>query len=342
MVLDRRILSIALLLAAGVLAIYVFLLGATTSGAQTGDPDITGIDDDCETSVETSVIDEVPTYQYHDETSVIDTVNDQYDDETSVIDDVADNHYDDQYDAGSDCETSVIDGPTELNVNKIDNPDPVEVGDFLLYTIVVRNAGNEVATNVVLEDDLPNSVDFIALDSSQGDCEEVGGKVVCVLGPLEPDEQDTVQIFVEPEEEGTITNIAQVFSEDTLVDESRENTRVVGDEVTDATPPTVASVKPSDKKTGVKRGTTLKATFSEEMNPDTLTDSTVFLVNTKTGGAVKAKVSCDDPCTTVVTNPWTRMARNTKYKAIITRDAEDLVGNSMAKNKTWTFTTGAR
>jgi len=52
MVLDRRVLSIVLLLVAGVLTIYVFLLQATASVAQVDDPgqyeesDITGIEDD--------------------------------------------------------------------------------------------------------------------------------------------------------------------------------------------------------------------------------------------------------------------------------------------------------
>jgi hypothetical protein len=110
----------------------------------------------------------------------------------------------------------------------------------------------------------------------------------------------------------------------------------------DATAPTVASVKPADGKTKVLRGADMTATFSEEMKPDTLTESTVLLINTKTGGAIAAKVSCDDPCKTVAINPWTRMAKNTRYKVIITTSASDLIGHSMVKKKTWTFTTGSR
>jgi Bacterial Ig-like domain len=78
------------------------------------------------------------------------------------------------------------------------------------------------------------------------------------------------------------------------------------------------------------------------MDPDTLTDSSVFLINTRTGGAVKAEVSCDSPCKTVTLNPWTRLAKKRTYKVIITTDVKDLVGHAMEQNYTRTFKTGRR
>jgi hypothetical protein len=64
--------------------------------------------------------------------------------------------------------------------------------------------------------------------------------------------------------------------------------------------------------------------------------------STGTAGRVKAEVSCDSPCKKATLNPWTKLARKTKYKAIITTDVQDLVGHAMEKNETWTFTTGRR
>jgi probable HAF family extracellular repeat protein len=46
----------------------------------------------------------------------------------------------------------------------------------------------------------------------------------------------------------------------------------------DVDPPTVASVNPTDLKKKVPRRTNIMATFSEEMNADTLTESTVHLI----------------------------------------------------------------
>jgi Bacterial Ig-like domain len=53
-------------------------------------------------------------------------------------------------------------------------------------------------------------------------------------------------------------------------------------------------------------------------------------------------VSCDSPCRTVTINPYSNLAKNTKYKATITTKAKDLSGNAMTKNYAWTFTTGRR
>jgi hypothetical protein len=51
-------------------------------------------------------------------------------------------------------------------------------------------------------------------------------------------------------------------------------------------------------------------------------------------------VSCDNPCNTVTIDPYSKLARETKYKAIITTEAKDLAGNTLTRNYSWTFTTG--
>ncbi len=114
----------------------------------------------------------------------------------------------------------------------------------------------------------------------------------------------------------------------------------------DSTAPTVndGSLVPARGATGVRRSTNVKATFSEEMDPATLTPKTFKLINTATGKRVPAAVSCNDPCQTVKLDPFptnttAKLAKNTKYRAIITTGAMDLATNALAANYSWTFTT---
>lgn len=114
--------------------------------------------------------------------------------------------------------------------------------------------------------------------------------------------------------------------------------------------PTVVSTTPKANATGVSRSKTIKATFSEEMNPNTLTASTVKLhvynKNRQRWVAVTNKtVDCDSPCTIVELDPYgtssTLLGANKKYRVTITTAVEDKVGNALARNKVWTFTTGS-
>ena len=122
-------------------------------------------------------------------------------------------------------------------------------------------------------------------------------------------------------------------------------------------PPTVASVTPTNGKTGVSRTRpNITATFSESvdkatveaLDPTTQKSVNVKLVNTATGKQVAATVSCDaDPCNKVTITPKRSLAANTKHKATVTTGVEDLAGNALDQNltttgyqpKNWTFTT---
>jgi hypothetical protein len=108
----------------------------------------------------------------------------------------------------------------DVTITKVDDPDPVEVNGLLLYTLEVTNTtGSD--QEVVVEDDLPDEVDFIAVDVNGGTADECftsnsDPEVVCVIS-LEPqgdnDDNATIQILVEPQETGTIENFADVFLE---------------------------------------------------------------------------------------------------------------------------------
>ena len=79
---------------------------------------------------------------------------------------------------------SALAATADLSVDKSDGADPVTVGTELAYTVVVSNAGPDSANGVELEDELPNKLDFVAAEPSQGSCERKGKKVSCALGSL--------------------------------------------------------------------------------------------------------------------------------------------------------------
>jgi uncharacterized repeat protein (TIGR01451 family) len=92
-------------------------------------------------------------------------------------------------------------------VTKIDEPDPVEIGARLAYTITVTDKGPDAATNVRLSDPLPGSTVLLAVTASQGTCSE-GPILTCSLGTIQKGQLVTVVVVVRPTSIGTIENTA--------------------------------------------------------------------------------------------------------------------------------------
>ena len=106
----------------------------------------------------------------------------------------------------------------------------------------------------------------------------------------------------------------------------------------DAGAPTVSSTDPADTETGVAINQNIIATFSEAMNPTTITPTT-FIVIQQGVAAVPGTVTYVG---TVAKLTLTRdLIPNSIVTAMITTGVTDLAGNAMAANKTWSFTTGA-
>jgi FlaG/FlaF family flagellin (archaellin) len=124
----------------------------------------------------------------------------------------------------------------------------------------------------------------------------------------------------------------------------------------DTQAPKVTSTVPAANATGVKRNTNLTATFSEKMDPSTLTTLTFKLFKVNPDGSttqitnVTVTPSTDGLKATL--NPFgtstTLLAKSTKYKAIVTTGAKDVAGNLLDQNSTtsgnqqmaWSFKTG--
>jgi hypothetical protein len=106
-------------------------------------------------------------------------------------------------------------------------------------------------------------------------------------------------------------------------------------------PPTVISVAPPNGATGICQNTVVVATFSEAMNPATISTTTFTLTGpgtTPVAGAVTYDAS-SDAATFTPNSPG--LALDTLYTASITTGAQDLAGNALAIDKVWTFTTAA-
>jgi len=104
--------------------------------------------------------------------------------------------------------------------------------------------------------------------------------------------------------------------------------------------PTVTAVTPASGTNGVLITSTVTATFSEAMDPSTVTGSTFTLTG---GGASVTGTITADPTNTIFTfTPSAPLAYNTTYTALITTGVEAASSAPevpLAANYTWSFTT---
>jgi len=99
-------------------------------------------------------------------------------------------------------------GTEGLKIDTDDAPDSVSVFDGLTYSLLVVNAGEDIATDVVLTDQLPSSTLFVSAESTQGSCVEEDGIVTCSIGDLAPFSAARVNIKTVPIFVGSIQNTA--------------------------------------------------------------------------------------------------------------------------------------
>jgi uncharacterized repeat protein (TIGR01451 family) len=96
-----------------------------------------------------------------------------------------------------------------LSLWKADGPDPVDLGQVLIYTLSIANWGHLTATQVILTDALPLEVEFVAAGASQGTCGESEDVVICDLCDLAPYLQATVTLTTTAAIPGQIVNRAE-------------------------------------------------------------------------------------------------------------------------------------
>jgi uncharacterized repeat protein (TIGR01451 family) len=118
---------------------------------------------------------------------------------------------------GSACDIGAFEAvpSPDLAVSLADLPDPASIGNDLIYTVAVNNAGLGQATGVTIIDTLPAGVDFVSATSPQGNCAEEAGTVSCTLGDLAGGASAMATVVVRPTVDGTITNSAEVSANET-------------------------------------------------------------------------------------------------------------------------------
>jgi uncharacterized repeat protein (TIGR01451 family) len=93
-------------------------------------------------------------------------------------------------------------GISEVQVTLTDGPDPLNVGEPLTYTAVVRNIGDDDAQGVVLSVVLPPHVHFESASSDRGRCSHRGRLVTCNLKTFHVGAMSTATIQVTPRQPG--------------------------------------------------------------------------------------------------------------------------------------------
>ncbi len=103
----------------------------------------------------------------------------------------------------------------------------------------------------------------------------------------------------------------------------------------DTTAPTVIATDPANNATGVPLNKIITATFSEVMNPATISTTTFTIKN----GATPVLGTVTYSGSTATFTPTSLLDSNTTYLATITTGAKDAAGNALANNYVWRFTT---
>jgi hypothetical protein len=117
----------------------------------------------------------------------------------------------------------------------------------------------------------------------------------------------------------------------------------------DTTAPTVIGLQPAATATDVSRGINVVATFSEKMQQSTLTRANFKLYKVSATGPIQitnVTVTPNLAGTKATLNPYgssaTRLAKNTRYKAVVVTGVKDLAANALGANRVWSFRTASQ
>jgi hypothetical protein len=106
----------------------------------------------------------------------------------------------------------------------------------------------------------------------------------------------------------------------------------------DTTPPALVSSSPLQNALEVPLSSLIRATFSEPLDPATVTTAT-FVVN-RGGQPIAGSVTVS--AQTATFTPAARLSPNTSYVATVQGAVKDLAGNALGADASWSFTTGDR
>ncbi len=124
----------------------------------------------------------------------------------------------------------------DLYITKTDSTDPVAADNNFVYTVTVNNSGPSDAGDVVVTENLPAGVTFV---STSGCAEDPAGVPKCTLGTIPPESstQFTIEVAVDEQTSGIITNVASVDS--ATDDPNRDNNEAAEDTTVTVAVPTL-------------------------------------------------------------------------------------------------------
>lgn len=103
-------------------------------------------------------------------------------------------------------------------------------------------------------------------------------------------------------------------------------------------PPSVSSTAPENGLADVSINSALTATFSEQMDPSTISTASFTLVDNSSASLVAGTVSYN--VTTATFEPLSYLTVNWSYTAKLITTARDSAGNPLESEYSWSFTTG--
>lgn len=138
----------------------------------------------------------------------------------------------------------------------------------------------------------------------------------------------------------TITTAAKDLSGNALV--SKFVWTFTTGTTTDTTPPSIVSANPANGVTGVCTNKSVNVTFSEAMDPSTITGATLTVAASNTPATfLSGTVAYDVPSKVATFTATSPFAANTSYNATVTTGVKDLAGNALASASVTTFTTNS-
>ncbi len=122
-----------------------------------------------------------------------------------------------------------VDKVADLDISKMDDPDPVNPGRNLTYTLSVTNKGPSPATNVTVTDTLPGGITFVAAAGAGWNCSELAKTVTCTRGSLDAAETSpdvTISVAVDFSTSGELENTATVSASE-KDDKQEDNSQTI-------------------------------------------------------------------------------------------------------------------
>ncbi len=107
----------------------------------------------------------------------------------------------------SDATLTTVATSADVQLTQSDSADPVFIGDALIYTLDVINAGPSDATGVTISDVFSNS---LTITGASAECTPSGQTVPCTLGTLTVGGTKSITVAVTPTTDGTAGSLATV------------------------------------------------------------------------------------------------------------------------------------